>query len=852
MSMKLRDLIRNVRACKTAAEERAVISKECALIRTSFKGSASNNAEYRHRNVAKLLYIHMLGYPTHFGQMEALKLIASPKFAEKRIGYLGLMLLLDERHQVLMLVTNSLKNDFSHQNPYVSGLALCSLGNISSVEIARDLSNEVEKFFRSPNAYLRKKAALCACRIIRKAPDLAEDFVQAAHQLVDDKNHAVLLTGLTLIIEMIKQDPKMAATFRRQVPTLVRLLKNLVLAGYVSEYDVVGITDPFLQVRIIHLLRLLGTGDSAASDQMNDILAQVAINTETTKNPGNAILYETVMTIMSIEAEGGLRVLGINILGRFLLNRDNNIRYVALSTLCKVVSRDTQAVQRHRNTIVDCLKDSDISIRRRALDLIYALVTKNNVEALVKELLNYLALTSGDQEFKSDLTDKICMVAERFAPNRLWHIETIINVLATAGSFTKENVATDLIQLISRSGEHSSYCAHKLFAALKKRTHHLPLTHVALWAVGEYGSSLLTEEGASEATEQSVDESNNFSQHTEAKVLEVLKKIITQPIATHVTREYALNALVKLSAHFEEEQASLRELLGSYRTSMSLELQQRSCEYFALAGPDMSGIRSGVVARMPVMKKKKAAGAAVVEEKEDDSGSDSGSGSGSDSDSDDSDSDSEEEEPAKKPAKATKAAEPAKPAGDLMDLFAMPNGDASSAAATAPAAAASTGGDLDFMAGLFDAPAPQQAAAQPAQSGGASDFDMFGFSSAPAAVATVDPPGKEVHNSKGLSIKFEYHATGSMVELTAHFVNSNSGEMTKFDFQVAVPKYLKLTMSPSSSNVIPPNKSGEVTQKIKLDNSLHGQKKVMIRVRISYVLDGKPVTEQAQIDNMGE
>lgn len=51
---------------------------------------------------------------------------------------------------------------------------------------------------------------------------------------------------------------------------------------------------------------------------------------------GNAVLYETVRTIMSIDAVSGQRVLGANILGKFLLHSDSNIRYVALSMLLKV------------------------------------------------------------------------------------------------------------------------------------------------------------------------------------------------------------------------------------------------------------------------------------------------------------------------------------------------------------------------------------------------------------------------------------------------------------------------------------------------------------------------------------
>jgi AP-1 complex subunit gamma-1 len=47
---------------------------------------------------------------------------------------------------------------------------------------------------------------------------------------------------------------------------------------------------------------------------------------------------------MGIEASSGLRVLGINILGRFLMNKENNVRFVALQSLQSVVDIDYNAV----------------------------------------------------------------------------------------------------------------------------------------------------------------------------------------------------------------------------------------------------------------------------------------------------------------------------------------------------------------------------------------------------------------------------------------------------------------------------------------------------------------------------
>ncbi|CAI8608910.1 unnamed protein product [Vicia faba] len=256
------------------------------------------------------------------------------------------------------------------------------------------------------------KAALCSLRIIKKVPDLAENFVNPATALLREKHHGVLITGVQLCTELCKVSSEALEHIRKKCTEgLVRTLNDLANSPYSPEYDIAGITDPFLHIKLLRLLRALGEGDADASDSMNDILAQVATKTESNKVAGNAILYECVQTIMSIEDNGGLRVLAINILGRFLSNRDNNIRYVALNMLMRAVSADAQAVRRHRATILECVKDADASIQKRALELVYVLVNETNVKALTKELVDHLEVS--DQDFREDLTTKICSIVSK-------------------------------------------------------------------------------------------------------------------------------------------------------------------------------------------------------------------------------------------------------------------------------------------------------------------------------------------------------------------------------------------------------------------------------------------------------
>ncbi|XP_059037670.1 AP-1 complex subunit gamma-like 2 isoform X4 [Mustela lutreola] len=374
------------------------------------------------------------------------------------------------------------------------------------------------------------------------------------------------------------------------VPQLVQILWTLVTTGYSTEHSISGVSDPFLQVQILRLLRILGRNHEESSETMNDLLAQVATNTDTSRNAGNAVLFETVLTIMDIRSVAGLRVLAVNILGRFLLNSDKNIRYVALTSLLRVVQSDHSAVQRHRPTVVECLREPDASLSRRALELSLALVNSSNVRAMTQELQSFLE--SCPPDLRADCASGILLAAERFAPTKRWHIDTILRVLTMAGTHVRDDAVANLTQLIGGAQELHAYSVRRLYSALAEDISQQPLVQVAAWCIGEYGDLLL--EGSCEETEP--------LQVEEEEVLALLEKVLQSHMSLPATRGYALTALMKLSTRLRGDNNRIRQVVSVYGSCLDVELQQRAVEYNALF-QKYDHMRAAILEKMPLVER---------------------------------------------------------------------------------------------------------------------------------------------------------------------------------------------------------------------------------------------------------
>lgn len=231
---------------------------------------ARGESFYYHRYVWKLLYIFMLGYDVDFGHMEVVGLITSPKYAEKQVGYTVTSVLLNEHHDFLRLVINSIRNDVISRNETFQCLALSLISNVGGKEFADSLAGDVQSILVSNTVrpIVRKKAALCLLRLYRKNHDIlvAETWAQRMANLLEERDLGILTGVLSLLLGIASQS---ASGYEACVPKVITVMDRLVKASDIPvEYMYYALPSPWLQVKCMRVLRYFQTPEDPTIKEM--------------------------------------------------------------------------------------------------------------------------------------------------------------------------------------------------------------------------------------------------------------------------------------------------------------------------------------------------------------------------------------------------------------------------------------------------------------------------------------------------------------------------------------------------------------------------------------------------------
>jgi len=341
--------IQDLRYAQSKEQEADRVKKELANIRAKFT-STSNLSDYdKKKYVWKLLYIALMGYNIEFGHMVAVGMIGSKNFTVKQVGYIACTILFTEKSELLRLMIQTIRIDMMSHSDAIQGLALACVANLGGKEFAETLITDVAKVLFSPQtrAIVRKKAALCMLRILRKCPDLMPqdgDFPARMQSLLDDGNIGVLTAVASLFLGVASIT---TTGYDDVVSKAVTILTKLCFADARNKsfYKYYQTICPWLQVKLLKLLQYYPppTEDKSTAARLSNVIAEILTRTVVTQNVNkdnadHAILFEAVNLVVALARKGHPLHLEdtSRLLGRFVAIRDPNFRYMGLEAMRKL------------------------------------------------------------------------------------------------------------------------------------------------------------------------------------------------------------------------------------------------------------------------------------------------------------------------------------------------------------------------------------------------------------------------------------------------------------------------------------------------------------------------------------
>ena len=297
-------------------------------------------------------------------------------------------------------------------------------------------------------------------------------------------------------------------------------------------------------------------------------------------NAQNAVLFEAINLVIHLDTEHNLMMQISQRLGKFIQSRETNVRYLGLEAMTHFAARaeTLDPIKKHQSIIIGSLRDRDISVRRKGLDLLYSMCDPSNSQSIVNELLKYLQ--SADFAIREEMVLKIAILTEKYATDIQWYVDISLRLIAMAGDHVSDEVWQRVIQIVTNNEELQVYAAQNILEYVKAEQCHETLVKIGGYLLGEFGHLVADTKGCSPIEQFMA---------LQAKL----------PGCSSSTRAILLSSFIKFVNLFPEIKPQLLHVFRAYSYTLDSELQQRACEYLTLATLPTDDLLRTVCDEMP-------------------------------------------------------------------------------------------------------------------------------------------------------------------------------------------------------------------------------------------------------------
>ncbi|XP_065434321.1 AP-3 complex subunit delta-1 isoform X1 [Chrysemys picta bellii] len=589
----LQDLVRGIRNHKE--DEAKYISQCIDEIKQELK---QDNIAVKANAVCKLTYLQMLGYDISWAAFNIIEVMSASKFTFKRIGYLAASQCFHEGTDVIMLTTNQIRKDLSSPNQYDTGVALTGLSCFVTPDLARDLANDIMTLMSHTKPYIRKKAVLIMYKVFLKYPESLRPAFPRLKEKLEDPDPGVQSAAVNVICELARRNPK---NYLSLAPLFFKLMtsstNNWVLIKIIKLFGALTPLEPRLGKKLIEPLTNLihsqraciqipKEGSVHCSTGKNTNLVLLQEKQRDGHTSAMSLLYECVNTVIAvlISLSSGMPnhsasiQLCVQKLRILIEDSDQNLKYLGLLAMSKILKTHPKSVQSHKDLILQCLDDKDESIRLRALDLLYGMVSKKNLMEIVKKLMIHVDKAEGTT-YRDELLTKIIDICSQsnyqYITNFEWYISILVELTRLEGTRHGHLIAAQMLDVAIRVKAIRKFAVSQmamlldnahLIASNTQRNGICEVLYAAAWICGEFSEHL--------------EESN--------QTLEAMLRPKVTTLPGHIQAVYVQN-MVKLYASIlqQKEQSGEKEAaqeitqlmvdrLPQFVQSADLEVQERA------------------------------------------------------------------------------------------------------------------------------------------------------------------------------------------------------------------------------------------------------------------------------------